>query len=59
MGPNGAVPERQITVFLADASLLKDGVRALINLVPDLVDSARPPCSGPRSAWSTAWSGTR
>ena len=36
MGPNGAVPERQITVFLADDNLL-EGVRALINLVPDLV----------------------
>ena len=37
MGPNVSVSDRQITVFLADDNLLvREGVRALIGLEPDL-----------------------
>src|SRR5438445_20995 len=36
-GPNGSVPGRSITVFLADDNLIvREGVRALIGLEPDL-----------------------
>lgn len=38
MGPNVDVADRQITVFLADDNLIvREGVRALIGLEPDLV----------------------
>ena len=38
MGPNGVVADRQITVFLADDNLIvREGVRALIGLEPDLI----------------------
>ena len=37
MGPNSSVSDRQITVFLADDNLIvREGVRALIGLEPDL-----------------------